>query len=120
MRAPSGFLIAYAAELYPEPRSFDLRLSINHTLPKIYKIYNNMIIRLLQTHQITFLKILQIILMGIFAIVLIRTAWICDDAYITFRTIDNFINGYGLRWNIAERVQTYTNPLRLSSFFHQR
>lgn len=111
MRAPSGFLIAYAAELYPEPRSFDLRLSINHTLPKIYKIYNNMIIRLLQTHQITFLKILQIILMGIFAIVLIRTAWICDDAYITFRTIDNFINGYGLRWNIAERVQTYTNPL---------
>lgn len=46
-------------------------------------------------------------------ILIIRTGWICDDAYITFRTIDNFINGYGLRWNIAERVQTYTHPLWL-------
>jgi len=46
-------------------------------------------------------------------ILIIRTAWICDDAYITFRTIDNFVNGYGLRWNITERVQTYTHPLWL-------
>ena len=45
------------------------------------------------------------------AVVLIRTAWVSDDAYITFRTIDNFIDGYGLRWNIAERVQSYTHPL---------
>jgi hypothetical protein len=36
------------------------------------------------------------------AVVLIRTAWICDDAYITFRTIDNFLHGFGLRWNVAE------------------
>jgi arabinofuranosyltransferase len=43
--------------------------------------------------------------------ILIRTAWICDDAYITFRTIDNFISGHGLTWNTAERVQTYTHPL---------
>ena len=58
--------------------------------------------------------------MGLLAVVLIRTAWLCDDAYITFRTIDNFINGYGLRWNVAERVQTYTNPLwmfLLSGFY---
>ncbi len=41
----------------------------------------------------------------------IRTAWVCDDAYITFRTIDNFFHGAGLRWNPAERVQTYTHPL---------
>lgn len=40
-------------------------------------------------------------------------AWITEDAYITFRTIDNFVHGYGLRWNIAERVQTYTHPLWL-------
>ena len=33
------------------------------------------------------------------------------DALITFRVIDNFVHGYGLRWNIAERVQAYTNPL---------
>src|SRR3954465_1123585 len=45
------------------------------------------------------------------AVVLIRTAWLDDDAYITFRTVDNFLHGYGLRWNVADRVQTYTNPL---------
>ena len=45
---------------------------------------------------------------------LIRTAWLSDDAYITFRTADNFIHGYGLVWNTAERVQTYTHPLWLA------
>jgi len=43
--------------------------------------------------------------------VLVRTAWLCDDAYITFRTIENWADGYGLRWNVAERVQSYTHPL---------
>jgi len=42
---------------------------------------------------------------------LLFTAWVGDDAYISFRTVDNFINGYGLRWNVNERVQAYTNPL---------
>lgn len=46
-----------------------------------------------------------------FLVVLIRNAWLCDDIFITFRTIDNFLNGYGLRWNVADRVQTYTHPL---------
>ena len=50
----------------------------------------------------------------LFAIVLIRTAWVSDDAYLTFRTIDNFVHGYGLRWNVAERVQVYTHPLWLT------
>ncbi|MEW5795227.1 MAG: hypothetical protein AB1772_02600 [Candidatus Zixiibacteriota bacterium] len=49
--------------------------------------------------------------LGILAVVLVLTAWMHDDAYITFRTIDNFVNGYGLTWNVAERVQAYTNPL---------
>ncbi|MDY6991994.1 MAG: hypothetical protein SVR94_05230 [Pseudomonadota bacterium] len=52
-----------------------------------------------------------LILLTVLFTVLIRTAWLSDDAYITFRTIDNFINGYGLRWNVAERVQVYTHPL---------
>ena len=30
------------------------------------------------------------------AVIILRNAWLCDDAYITFRTADNFINGYGL------------------------
>ena len=42
---------------------------------------------------------------------LVRTAWLSDDAYITFRTVDNALNGYGLRWNVADRVQSYTHPL---------
>ncbi len=46
-----------------------------------------------------------------FAFVLLRTAWLCDDAYITFRTVFNFVNGYGPTWNVAERVQAYTHPL---------
>jgi arabinofuranosyltransferase len=47
----------------------------------------------------------------LFAVVVLRNGWIHDDGYITFRTVDNFVNGYGLRWNVAERVQTYTHPL---------
>jgi len=46
-----------------------------------------------------------------YAVVLVRTAWMCDDAYITLRTIDNFVQGYGLVWNVGERVQVYTHPL---------
>jgi arabinofuranosyltransferase len=38
-------------------------------------------------------------------------AWMSDDAYITLRTVDNFVNGYGLTWNPGERVQAYTHPL---------
>jgi arabinofuranosyltransferase len=56
----------------------------------------------------------RIILVGglsVFFLLLLRTAWLDDDAYITFRTIDNFLNGYGLRWNTINRVQAYTHPL---------
>lgn len=45
--------------------------------------------------------------------VLIFKAWIAEDAFITARVIDNFINGFGLRWNVDERVQVYTHPLWL-------
>jgi arabinofuranosyltransferase len=45
------------------------------------------------------------------AVVLLRTAWISDDAYISFRTIDNVLAGDGLRWNPDERVQAFTHPL---------
>jgi len=38
-------------------------------------------------------------------------AWLCDDAYITFRTVDNLAEGRGARWNPLERVQSYTHPL---------
>src|SRR5262245_36317165 len=38
-------------------------------------------------------------------------AWVSDDSYLTFRTIENFASGLGLRWNPLERVQVYTHPL---------
>jgi arabinofuranosyltransferase len=47
----------------------------------------------------------------IFTYVFLANAWIGDDAYITFRVVDNFIHGYGLTFNPDERVQAYTHPL---------
>jgi len=47
----------------------------------------------------------------IFLMVLFRTAWISDDANITFRVVVNFINGSGPVYNLLERVQAYTHPL---------
>ncbi len=52
-----------------------------------------------------------ILLIIIFIIILFRTAWLGDDAFITFRTIDHFVNGRGLVYNPGERVQSYTHPL---------
>ncbi len=49
--------------------------------------------------------------LGLYSLEMVRTAWITDDAAITIRTVLNFINGYGARFNIDERVQAYTHPL---------
>ncbi len=56
-------------------------------------------------------RFLLVFLLILFGVVLLRRAWLCDDAYISFRVVDNFINGYRLTWNIMERVQVYTHPL---------
>ncbi|NTV62034.1 MAG: hypothetical protein HGA65_00655 [Oscillochloris sp.] len=54
-------------------------------------------------------------LVGIGGIMLLllslKNAWFSDDGLITFRTVINVVNGYGLTWNIDERVQVYTHPL---------
>jgi arabinofuranosyltransferase len=44
-------------------------------------------------------------------VALLATAWVGEDALITFRVVDNVASGHGLRWNVGERVQTYTHPL---------
>ncbi len=65
--------------------------------------------------------VIVVFLLAIFLYVIIRRAWVSDDAYVTFRVADNFTNGYGLRWNVSERVQAYTHPLWLfvvSFFFY--
>jgi arabinofuranosyltransferase len=59
------------------------------------------------------MRIILVAMLAIYAVIVIRNAWISDDAYITFRTIENFIHGFGLTWNVDERVQTYTHPLWL-------
>ncbi|MEZ5964601.1 MAG: hypothetical protein R3F56_12200 [Planctomycetota bacterium] len=46
-----------------------------------------------------------------YVVCVVRTAWLCDDAYITFRTVENVVAGHGPRWNLADRVQTFTHPL---------
>ncbi len=48
-----------------------------------------------------------------FSVYILVNAWVSEDAYITFRVVDNFFNGYGLRWNVTERVQVFTHPLWL-------
>lgn len=43
--------------------------------------------------------------------VVYKTAWISDDAIITFRYVSNLRHGYGAVFNVGERVQGYTHPL---------
>jgi arabinofuranosyltransferase len=56
-------------------------------------------------------KFIFVGLMSFALVVLLRNAWLGDDSFIILRTVDNFVNGYGLRWNTIERVQSFTSPL---------
>jgi arabinofuranosyltransferase len=42
---------------------------------------------------------------------ILSRAWVADDAFITWRVIENLLAGHGLRWNADERVQVFTHPL---------
>ena len=59
--------------------------------------------------QVLFVVLTAAILFVIYG----QRSWIAEDAHITLRTVANFFDGYGLRWNVDERVQTYTHPLWL-------
>ena len=63
----------------------------------------------LDDRQIT--QVVRVLGLAVFAWVLLRTAWVCDDAFISFRVVENAVAGHGLRWNIADRVQVFTHPL---------
>ncbi len=41
----------------------------------------------------------------------INTAWVSEDAFITFRVVENLLDGHGPVYNLGERVQVYTHPL---------
>ena len=47
----------------------------------------------------------------IFSYLFINTAWVAEDAFITFRSVDQLLAGNGPVWNLGERVQVYTHPL---------
>lgn len=65
-----------------------------------------------QTWMVERLKTAFLLALGVlFLLVLYRTAWLCDDAFITYRSVDNFLNGHGLTFNPGERVQAFTHPL---------
>lgn len=44
-------------------------------------------------------------------IMAVSRAWACDDAFITFRVVTQFLEGHGPVFNIGERVQVFTHPL---------
>src|SRR5260370_12408946 len=52
----------------------------------------------------------------LFFFVVLKNAWLGDDSYITFRTVDNIIHGYGLTWNTDEPFQPFTHPLSIFLF----
>lgn len=47
----------------------------------------------------------------LFVWVVFRTAWLSDDAYIVFRSVENVLLGHGPVWNPGERVQSFSHPL---------
>ncbi|HYN05973.1 MAG TPA: hypothetical protein VES67_01160 [Vicinamibacterales bacterium] len=58
-------------------------------------------------------RMLAVLVTLVFAVLLLRSSWISDDAAISLRTVLNVTHGFGLTFNIAERVQTFTHPLWL-------
>ena len=59
------------------------------------------------------MKSVSAIALGVFVYAITINAWICDDAYITYRSIDNLAAGLGPVWNTVNRVQAFTHPLWL-------
>lgn len=52
-----------------------------------------------------------LLLLALYLGTVIRAAWIGDDGFITLRTVEHFASGLGMRWNVSERVQSFTHPL---------
>lgn len=55
------------------------------------------------------LQLTLLLITGIFFF--LRNAWVAEDAYINFRSIEQLFAGNGPVWNAHERVQVYTSPL---------
>ena len=56
-------------------------------------------------------QVIKVILVLAFLLILIRNAWVSQTAYLLFRSIENFVQGYGLVFNPGERVLLVSQPL---------
>jgi arabinofuranosyltransferase len=65
----------------------------------------------MQRHAEGIKSLAVLLLITVALIFIMRAAWISDDALITFRVINNFVEGRGPVFNLHERVQAYTHPL---------
>jgi len=52
-----------------------------------------------------------LVVCAVHLVLLLQTAWLSDDVYITLRSVANLAAGDGPIWNPGERVQSYTHPL---------
>lgn len=43
--------------------------------------------------------------------VVLYSAWLTEDCFVTLRHVSNMVNGHGPVFNVGERVQGYTHPL---------
>ncbi len=50
-------------------------------------------------------------LWALFLLTVVRNAWLCDDAYIYLRSVEQLWAGHGPVWNAGWRVQAFTGPL---------
>lgn len=57
------------------------------------------------------LTVLRVVSTALIALVVIRTAWVSDDALITLRNALNITHGWGAGFNATEAVQAYSHPL---------
>lgn len=56
------------------------------------------------------LHLFRTLALALVVVVVIRTAWLSDDALITLRTALNITHGWGPGYNATEAVQGYTHP----------
>lgn len=63
------------------------------------------------TQKLFLVSSIIILIWGVYSVYKMR--WVCDDAFITFRYVENWLNGLGLVYNQGEYVEGYTNFLLL-------
>jgi len=71
---------------------------------------------LIKLNQDTLLQTLKTVCLLFLALslaflVFLKNAWVTEDAYIIFRSLDQLFAGNGPNWNPHERVQVFTSPL---------